>query len=631
MGGFSACDKQPPAENAAEPLAEQKADDPTPPSAPVTGTTRSPHFDTVIKYLDVGGTFLGYVDVAGDLDRLLETGQKFLGTLRDQGLPDIPDIQIKDLVAELGLQSVTAMGASSLPIPGDRYRNQASVALTLTPKLPAWLRRMGMSPMSLGLDLRGGVHFLLEVDMESAIESRLGTYQQDFQDRLRDERIIARVEDPDQGVLLVRVRDAENLERARGIIRAADGDVLILDSADGRSLRVRMSDTQIRARQDFAIEQNITTLRNRVNQLGIAEPLVQRQGMDRIVVQLPGVQDPNRLDDILTATATLEYRLVDADGSSPGSRRYPGRDGMAAQVLRREVIASGDQIIDAEAGFSQGQPAVFITLDAAGGERMLEATQQSVGKPMSTVFIESRRESTIVNGEVVYRTVRTEEIINTATIRGVFKNRFQTTGLNTIEARNLALLLRAGALAAPVYKIEERTIGPSLGQDNIDRGFNAVKIGFLAVIVFMAVYYRWFGVIANVALFTNLIFIVALLSLLQASLTLPGIAGIVLTVGMAVDANVLIFERIREELAAGNKPQNAIYAGYEKAFSSIADANITTLIAAVVLFALGTGPIKGFAITLSLGIITSMFTSIVGTRAIVNLAFGNRRIASVPV
>jgi preprotein translocase subunit SecD len=513
----------------------------------------------------------------------------------------------------------------------DRYRNQASVALTLTPKLPAWLRGMGLNPMSLGLDLRGGVHFLLEVDMESAIESRLGTYQQDFQDRLRDERIIARVEDPDQGVLLVRLRDAENLESARGIIRAADGDVLILDSADGRSLRVRMSDTQIRARQDFAIEQNITTLRNRVNQLGIAEPLVQRQGMDRIVVQLPGVQDPNRLDDILTATATLEYRLVDADGSSPGSRRYPGRDGMAAQVLRREVIASGDQIIDAEAGFSQGQPAVFITLDAAGGERMLEATQQSVGKPMSTVFIESRRESSVVNGEVVYRTVRTEEIINTATIRGVFKNRFQTTGLNTIEARNLALLLRAGALAAPVYKIEERTIGPSLGQDNIDRGFNAVKIGFLAVIVFMAVYYRWFGVIANVALFTNLIFIVALLSLLQASLTLPGIAGIVLTVGMAVDANVLIFERIREELAAGAKPQNAIYAGYEKAFSSIADANITTLIAAVVLFALGTGPIKGFAITLSLGIITSMFTSIVGTRAIVNLAFGNRRIASVPV
>jgi len=513
----------------------------------------------------------------------------------------------------------------------DRYRNMASVALTLTPKLPDWLRDIGLSPMSLGLDLRGGVHFLMEVDMETAIQSRMETYQQDFLERFRDNRVLAKVENPVHGVLLVRVRNADDLDKVRNIIRAADGDILILDGADGRSLRVRMSDVQVRERQDFAMEQNITTLRNRVNQLGVAEPLVQRQGVDRIVVQLPGVQDPNRLDEIMTATATLEYRMVDTDGSSPGSRRYPGRDGMPGQILMREVIASGDQIIDAEAGFSQGQPAVFITLDAAGGERMLETTQKSVGKPMSTVFIESRRESTVVNGEVVNKTIRTEEIINTATIRGVFKDRFQTTGLDTIEARNLALLLRAGALAAPVYKVEERTIGPSLGQDNINRGFNAVKIGFLAVVVFMAVYYRWFGVIANLALFTNLIFIVALLSLLQASLTLPGIAGIVLTVGMAVDANVLIFERIREEIAAGNKPQNAIFAGYEKAFSSIADANITTLIAAVVLFALGTGPIKGFAITLSLGIITSMFTSIVGTRAIVNLTFGNRRITDVPV
>jgi len=503
--------------------------------------------------------------------------------------------------------------------------------MTLTPALPAWARDVGLSPMSLGLDLRGGVYFLLEVDMETAVASRLKAYQEDFQDRLRDADIISRVDDPADGVVQVRVRDAESLERARDVIRAADSDVLILDGADGTSLRVVMSDAQVRARQDFAIEQNITTLRNRVNELGVAEPLVQRQGVDRIVVQLPGVQDPNRLDDILTATATLEYRLVDTDGSSPGSRRYAGRDGMPGQMLKREVIASGDQIINAEAGFSQGQPAVFITLDAAGGERMLQATQQSVGKPMSTVFIETRRESTVVNGEVVHRTVRSEEIINTATIRGVFKDRFQTTGLNTFEARNLALLLRAGALAAPVYKVEERTIGPSLGQDNIDRGFMAVKVGFLTVIVFMAFYYRAFGLIANVALFTNLIFIVALLSALQASLTLPGIAGIVLTVGMAVDANVLIFERIREELAAGVSPQNAISSGYDKAFSSIADANITTLIAAIVLFALGTGPIKGFAITLSLGIITSMFTAIVGTRAIVNLAFGGRRLESVPV
>jgi preprotein translocase subunit SecD len=301
-------------------------------------------------------------------------------------------------------------------------------------------------------------------------------------------------------------------------------------------------------------------------------------------------------------------------------------------LLKREVVASGDQIIDAESGFSEGSPAVFINLDAAGGDRMLRNTRANLNKPMATVFIETKRE-TVDNpdGTVGYRTIRTEEIINVATIRGVFKNNFVTTGLSAAEARSLALLLRAGALAAPVYKVEDRTIGPSLGQDNIDRGFTAVSIGFLAVVVFMAIYYRGFGLIANLALFSNLVFIVALLSLLQASLTLPGIAGIVLTVGMAVDANVLIFERIREELAAGNAVQSSINSGYEKALSSIADANITTLIAAIVLFAFGTGPIKGFAITLSLGIITSMFTAIVGTRAVVNLVFGGRKLETLPI
>jgi preprotein translocase subunit SecD len=392
-----------------------------------------------------------------------------------------------------------------------------------------------------------------------------------------------------------------------------------------------MSEAQIKSRQDFAIEQNLTTLRNRVNQLGVAEPLVQREGADRIVVQLPGVQDPNQLNKILTATATLEFRLVDTTGDEPGSRRYPGRSGEESQILKRSVVASGDQIIDAKAGYSQGQPAVFITLDSAGGERMLQTTMNNLNKPMSTVFIESRRETTMRNGVEEQRTVKTEEVINTATIRGVFKNSFQITGLTPREATDLALLLRAGALAAPVYKVDDRTTGPSLGQDNIDRGFNAIKIGFLAVIIFMAIYYRGFGLIANVALFTNLVFIVALLSLLGASLTLPGMAGIVLTVGMAVDANVLIFERIREELAAGASPQAAIDSGYGKALSSITDANVTTLIAAVVLFALGTGPIKGFAITLLLGIITSMFTAIVGTRAIVNAVFGGRKLKSLPV
>jgi preprotein translocase subunit SecD len=512
-----------------------------------------------------------------------------------------------------------------------RFKTDTNVALTDASRMPEWMRNMGLEPMSLGLDLRGGVYVLLEVDMDSAITGRLAAYEQDFDARIRAEKIRPRVELDGQQVN-VRLRTAEEMERAREIVREADPDLIILDGADGKSLRVRMSETQINARQDFAIEQNMTTLRNRVDQLGVAEPLVQRQGVNRIVVQLPGVQDPNALKNILTATATLEFRMVDTDGSSPGSRRYPGAPGVQSQVLKREVIASGDQIVDASAGFSEGSPAVFITLDAVGGDRMLANTMANLRKPMSSVFIETKRTPiNLPDGTTSYRTVRTEVIINTATINGIFKDSFVTTGLNPVEARDLALLLRAGALAAPVFQIEDRTIGPTLGQDNIDAGFKAVQIGFLAVIVFMAFYYRGFGLIANVALFSNLIFIAALLSLLQASLTLPGIAGIVLTVGMAVDANVLIFERIREELSAGSTVQNAIHLGYEKAFSSIADANVTTLIAAIVLFAFGTGPIKGFAITLSLGIITSMFTSIVGTRAIVNLIFGGRRLDKLPI
>src|SRR5690606_31799585 len=346
--------------------------------------------------------------------------------------------------------------------------------------------------MSLGLDLRGGVYFLLEVDMETAIDSRLGLYQQSMGTILREDGVRHRV-DLDGRTITVRLTSTEDRDRARNLIRQADNELLIADAPDGRSLTIRMSEQQIAARQDFAIEQNITTLRNRVDQLGVSEPLVQRQGADRIVVQLPGVQDPNRLDDILTATATLEFRLVDTTGDSPGSRRYPGRGGESAQILQRDIVASGDQIVDAESGFSEGQPAVFINLDAAGGESMLRTTRANLNKPMSTVFIETRRETITRNGEEQYRTIRTEEIINTATIRGIFKNRFQITGLTPVEARDLALLLRAGALAAPVYKVEERTIGPSLGQANIDRGFRAVQIGFLLTVAFMAVYYKWFG------------------------------------------------------------------------------------------------------------------------------------------
>ena len=512
-----------------------------------------------------------------------------------------------------------------------RYGRDLNIALTLAPKLPAWVRGLGLNPMSLGLDLRGGIYVLLEVDMASAINKRLESYEQDFNDRLREARIRHRV-DLDNNVITVRVADAADYDASISIVRDADSEVLINDGPDDKSFTVRMSDTQIRARQDFAIEQNITTLRNRVDELGVAEPLVQRQGVDRIVVQLPGVQDPTELDKILTATATVEIRLVDQSGNQPGSRRYPGRGQEPAQILKREVIASGDEIVNASAGFSaEGQPAVNITLDAAGGERMLATTRDNLNKPMSTVFIEWREETVTRGGRSETRRVKSEEIINTATIRGVFKNNFQITGLNPIEASDLAKLLRAGALAAPVYKVDDRTIGPTLGQENIDRGFKAIQIGFLAVIIFMVVYYRVFGLIANVALLSNLVFIVAVLSLLGASLTLPGIAGIVLTVGMAVDANVLIFERIREELAAGSSPQQAIHSGYDKVLSSIADANITTLIAAIVLLGFGTGPIKGFAITLMIGILTSMFTAIVGTRSVVNWLFGGRKLDSLPV
>ena len=512
-----------------------------------------------------------------------------------------------------------------------RYGRDLNIALTLAPRLPAWVRNLGLNPMSLGLDLRGGIYVLLEVDMDSAIQKRLESYQQDFDDRLREARIRHRVELVNR-VITVRLANAEDFDQARDIIRIADPEVLITDGTDGKTFTVRMTENQIRARQDFAIEQNITTLRNRVDELGVAEPLVQRQGVDRIVVQLPGVQDPTELDKILTATATVEFRLVDQSGNQPGSRRYPGRGQEQGQILKREVIASGDEIVNASAGFSnEGQPAVNITLDAAGGERMLVTTRDNLNKPMSTVFIEWSEETVTRGGETETRRVKLEEIINTATIRGVFKNNFQITGLNPIEASDLAKLLRAGALAAPVYKVDDRTIGPSLGKENIDRGFKAIQIGFLAVIIFMAVYYRVFGLIANVALLSNLVFMAAVLSMLGASLTLPGIAGIVLTVGMAVDANVLIFERIREELAAGSQPQQAIHSGYDKALSSIADANITTLIAAIVLLGFGTGPIKGFAITLMIGILTSMFTAIVGTRAIVNLAFGGRKLENVPV
>jgi len=399
---------------------------------------------------------------------------------------------------------------------------------------------------------------------------------------------------------------------------------------------------EIQEIRKFALQQNILTLRNRVNELGVAEPVIQQQGNKRVVVQLPGIQDTSRAKRILGATATLEYRAVDIEhdieralaGKVPaGSRLYYERNGKPV-LLKKRVIVTGDQIINARSGFDQnsGTPNVTVMLDGKGARKMLAFTKESVGKPMAVVFIENKTETKIVDGEPVRTTRKVEEVVSIATIRDVFSKRFQTTGLDSPqEAHELALVLRSGALAAPIEIIEERTVGPSLGKENIEQGFKSVVIGFCAVLVFMAVYYRVFGLVANLALALNLVLIVAILSMLQATLTLPGIAGIVLTVGMAVDANVLIFERIREELRNGNSPQASIQAGYEKAFSTIADANITTLIAAVVLLSFGTGPIKGFAVTLSIGILSSMFTAIMGTRAVINLIYGGRRVAKLMI
>ena len=516
------------------------------------------------------------------------------------------------------------------------------VALTLAPRTPEFMRAAGLEPMSLGLDLRGGVHFLYQVDMDAAIDQTLQRYETDFRSILREERIRSTVRQDGRQVI-VELRNAEDLEQAQTLLTDADPDLNIEAEESGGTafLRVRLSEEQIRQRQDFAIQQNTVTLRNRVNELGVAEPVVQRQGLDRIVVQLPGVQDPAQAERVLGATATLEFRLVDENnnpfeaerrGRAPlGSELFKRRDGTPV-LLKRDVIVRGEQLVDATAGFSEdGLPAVHVQLDAKGARRMGETTRQNLNKGMAVLFVEQKREFTERDGEQIETTRVEKEVISVATIRGVFSSRFQITGLDPAEAQDLALLLRAGSLAAPIYTVEERTIGQSLGKANIDRGMMAILIGFVAVVIFMGVYYRVFGLVANLALLANLVFIVALLSMLQASLTLPGIAGIVLTTGMAVDANVLIFERIREELRNGNSPQASIQAGYEKALSSIADANITTLIAAAMLFIFGTGPIQGFAVTLSLGIMTSMFTAIMGTRAVINLIYGGRRLQTLAI
>ena len=523
---------------------------------------------------------------------------------------------------------------------GDNY----TAALNLAPATPDWLRELNALPMYLGLDLRGGVHFLMEVDMDAAVKQALERYVSDIRSLLRENKLRYLTITDDNGRVEVKFRDAAERDKAVDVIHSEYRELVLADEVREGSFFIyaTLGEKEVLETKKFAIKQNITTLRKRVNELGVAEPVIQQQGDERIVVQLPGVQDTARAKDVIGATATLEYHMVDEEhsvqdalaGRVPfGSRLYKERDGQPVLLLK-QIIVTGDQIIDAASGIDQqsGGPLVSVTLDSKGAHQMSNNTRENVGKRMAVVYIETKTETKMVDGKPQRETKRVEEVISVAVIRDHFSKRFQTTGLDsTEEARNLALLLRAGALAAPMEIVEERTIGPSLGQDNIDKGFLSVVIGFVFVLVFMVLWYRGFGMVANLALGLNLVFIVAVLSLLQATLTLPGIAGIVLTVGMAVDANVLIFERIREELRAGNTPHSSIHAGYEKAFSTIADANITTLIAAVVLFGFGTGAIKGFAITLAIGIVTSMFTAIMVTRAVLNLFLGGKRLSKLSI
>ena len=521
---------------------------------------------------------------------------------------------------------------------GDQYL----VALNMAPSTPAWLKSLGAGPMKLGLDLRGGVHFLLEVDMDTAVHQRLEALSGQIKRELREERIRYRGGDlRGDRELLFSFRDEASRAEAFDLIRNRYNQFLMDERTEGGEpqLVLSLSEQEIRSIQEYALEQNLTTIRNRVNELGVAEPLVQRQGADRIIVELPGVQDTAQAKRVLGATANLEFRL-EARPDAPageteefGFRDNPGRTAR----LERDIIATGNNVANAQQAFDEnGQPQVNITMDSVGGDLMNRATRNAVGRRMAVLFIEYRTETEtrMVNGEpqTVEKRVVDKGIISLATIQSALGSSFRITGLDSIpEASELALLLRAGALAAPMYFVQERTIGPSLGQKNIDAGMMSVALGFALVLIYMMAYYRLFGLIANVALTLNLILLVACMSILSATLTLPGIAGIVLTVGMAVDTNVLIFERIREELKAGVPPQLAINAGYSRAFVSIFDANITTLLVAVILFAMGSGPVKGFAVTLCIGILTSMFSGLMISRSIVNLVYGGRKIEKLSI
>lgn len=523
---------------------------------------------------------------------------------------------------------------------GDDY----VVALNLAPTTPDWLSSIGAGPMKLGLDLRGGVHFLLEVDMAQAVAQRLDVYVSEIKTKLRTEKLRYRaVNHREDGSLELKFSKADVRDQAQSLLRQ-DYTEFLIDSEDldgAFYLTIDLAESKVREIEDYAIKQNLTTLRNRVNELGVAEPLVQRQGRNRIVVQLPGIQDAAAAKRIIGKTANLEFRLeAKTDASSATTETYPFRDETrrpSKATLEKDIIISGASVANAQSTFDEnGVPQVSITLDAKGGQLMNRTTRNAVKRRMAVLFVEHKNRTLyeMVDGEQVAKRIPYVEkhIISLATIQSVLGSSFRITGLDSAtESSELALLLRAGALAAPIYFVEERTVGPSLGEQNIELGVTSVQIGFALVLLFMLVYYRVLGLLANVALTLNLVMLIAVMSMLSATLTLPGIAGIVLTVGMAVDANVLIFSRIKEELKNGLPPQSAISAGFDRAFTTIFDANITTLLAAVILFAMGTGPVKGFAITLSVGIVTSMFTAIMVTRGLVNLTYGGRSLKKLSI
>ncbi|QSA95619.1 protein translocase subunit SecD [Methylococcus sp. EFPC2] len=552
--------------------------------------------------------------------------------LADAGLKTLKtELSDKRLLVRFADEEAQLKAADVLKVAlGDNY----TVALNLAPATPSWLRAINAQPMYLGLDLRGGVHFLLQVDMPAAIQQAEERYAEDIRTLLRDNKIRYLSVEREKGVIEVKFQDGATLGQGRDVVKKELRGLALDENAGDNLLVAKLGDPEVREIRKNAVSQNIITLRNRVNELGVAEPVIQQQGEDRIVVQLPGVQDTARAKEILGATATLEFRLVDSehsigpDGKAPlGSRVYRDRAGKPI-LLQRKIIVTGDQVVDASSGLEQqsGSSAVFINLNSVGAKKMADTTKDNIGKAMAVVFIENKQETKEVNGQKVVTKKTVEEVINVATIRDRFSKRFQITGLDSSdEARNLALLLRAGALVAPVDIVEERTVGPSMGKENIEIGVKSNVYGFAAIAIFMIVYYRVFGIFSVVALGVNVLLLVSALSLIQATLTLPGLAGIALTVGMAIDANVLINERIREELRAGISPQMAIYAGYERAFATILDSNVTTFVAGLALFILGSGPIRGFALVLLFGILTSMFSAVLVSRFLVNLTYGRQR------